>query len=56
MNDSRTRLLHVGGGHTHLEEMRRFYVEKPPGVELTLISALSHHHCSGMVPGYLGGL
>lgn len=51
-----TRLLLVGGGHTHLEVLRRQVLEPLPNVALTLVSAVSRQHYSGMVPGYLGGI
>lgn len=52
---SATRLLLVGGGHTHLEVLRRQILEPLPNASLTLVSAVSRHHYSGMVPGYLAG-
>lgn len=51
-----TRLLLVGGGHTHLEVLRRIALEPLPRVTLTLVSAVSRHHYSGMVPGFLSGM
>lgn len=51
----RSRLLLVGGGHSHLEVVRRFHLERPAGVALTLVSTDAYHHYSGMVPGYLRG-
>ena len=51
-----TRLLLVGGGHTHLEILRRKALEPLPGVALSLVSAVSRHHYSGMVPGFLAGM
>ncbi|MFQ5790626.1 MAG: FAD-dependent oxidoreductase [Acidobacteriota bacterium] len=50
-----TRLLLIGGGHSHLEVMRRFGLERPAHIELTLVSASPRHHYSGMVPGFLRG-
>jgi selenide,water dikinase len=44
----------VGAGHAHLEVLRQQLLHPLPA-ELTLISAGSHHHYSGMVPGYLAG-
>ena len=50
-----SRILLVGGGHAHLEVLRRFRLERLPGARVTLISAYAEHHYSGMVPGYLQG-
>jgi selenide,water dikinase len=50
------RLLLVGGGHSHLEVLRRQILEPHPGVSLTLISGASRQHYSGMVPGFLAGI
>jgi selenide,water dikinase len=49
------RLLLVGGGHAHLEVLRRFLLERPPRTELTLVSVAPFHHYSGMASGYLRG-
>ena len=51
----RLRLLLVGGGHSHLEVLRRFGRGSLPNVELLMISAYAEHHYSGMVPGFLAG-
>jgi pyridine nucleotide-disulfide oxidoreductase family protein len=48
-------LLLVGGGHAHLFVLEALAREPWPGVEVTLVSPDSHHHYSGMVPGYLQG-
>lgn len=51
-----TRLLVlVGGGHSHLEVLRRFARTPPPGLSLTLISREAHTLYSGMVPGVIAG-
>ncbi|MFQ5767807.1 MAG: hypothetical protein ACE5ID_07475, partial [Acidobacteriota bacterium] len=50
------QLLLVGGGHAHLEVVRRYHLNRPPGVGLTLVSAFPRHHYSGMIPGYLSGV
>lgn len=49
------RLLLVGGGHAHLHILARLAESPLPGTEVTLISACSVHHYSGMVPGFLQG-
>jgi selenide, water dikinase len=50
---SRSRLLLVGGGHSHLEIVRRQILERRSDVDLVLLSVGAQHHYSGMVPGYL---
>jgi len=45
----------VGGGHAHLEALRRLPSKMPGEVELLLISDLSHSTYSGMVPGCIAG-
>lgn len=46
----------VGGGHAHLEVLRRCVVNGiPPGAEVVLVSPIPHHVYTGMVPGYLHG-
>jgi len=49
------QLLLVGGGHAHLHVLARLAQAPMPTVAVTLISAFSVHHYSGMVPGYLQG-
>ncbi len=49
------RILLVGGGHTHLEVLRRAALRRPRGIDWTLVSQSPRHHYSGMVPGYLAG-
>lgn len=49
------RLVLVGGGHAHLEVLRRLEKE-PLQFDLTLISSTSVHLYSGMIPGYLSGI
>ncbi|MFQ5719664.1 MAG: FAD-dependent oxidoreductase [Acidobacteriota bacterium] len=50
------QVLLVGGGHAHLEVVRRFMLASPPWMQLTLVSAYPSHHYSGMVPGFLTGV
>jgi selenide,water dikinase len=52
----RKRLVLVGGGHAHLEVLRRFGEDPDPALDLTLVSLGELHHYSGMVPGYLSGI
>lgn len=49
------RLLLVGGGHSHVEVVRRFGIVPPPGTEVTLISSERHMPYSGMLPGHIAG-
>ncbi len=50
------RVILVGGGHAHLEVLRRCVEDGiPDGVEVVLISPLPFHVYTGMVPGYLHG-
>lgn len=49
------RLVLVGGGHAHLEVLRRLALRPHPPVDLTLVSLDHRHLYSGMVPGYLQG-
>jgi selenide,water dikinase len=49
------RVLLVGGGHAHLEVLRRQILARRPDCVLTLVSTERQQHYSGMVPGYLRG-
>ena len=52
------RLVLVGGGHAHLEILRRSILRPrgtPAPFELTLIAPGRYHHYSGMVPGFVQG-
>lgn len=51
-----SRLVLVGVGHAHLEVLRRIGAERPPELDLTVVSLHERHHYSGMVPGYLAGI
>jgi len=49
------RLLLVGGGHAHVEVLRRFALRREPGIAITLISPHRHTPYSGMLPGLVAG-
>jgi selenide,water dikinase len=49
------RLVLVGGGHAHIEVLRRFAQHMPAGVELLLISPERYTPYSGMLPGLVAG-
>ena len=49
------RLVLVGGGHSHVEVLRRWALQPLPGVELTLISPDRFTAYSGMLPGLVAG-
>jgi len=50
------RILLVGGGHSHVEVLRRFALRPDPQVALTLVSPEPETAYSGMMPGLVAGL
>jgi selenide,water dikinase len=49
------RLLLIGGGHSHVEVLRRFARRPEPGTHMTLISPQKATAYSGMIPGFIAG-
>ena len=49
------RLVLIGGGHSHVEVLRRFGMEPPAHVDLVLVSPHPDTPYSGMLPGWIAG-
>lgn len=49
------RLVLLGGGHSHVEVLRRFGTAPIPGAELVLVSPYPDAPYSGMLPGWIAG-
>lgn len=48
-------LVLVGGGHSHVQTLRRFAIEPPASARLTVVVDTPIAVYSGMVPGYVAG-
>jgi len=55
MSQRAVRVLLVGGGHSHVEVLRRFALAPDDGIELTLVSPAAATPYSGMLPGTIAG-
>lgn len=53
--DPAKRLLLVGGGHSHVEVLRRLAKDRPPGLDTTLVTPETAAAYSGMLPGLVAG-
>lgn len=49
------RILLVGGGHSHVEVLRRFALQRDPQIALALVSPEPSMCYSGMLPGLVAG-
>lgn len=49
------RLLLAGGGHAHVEVLRRFALERDDGTEIVVVNPATHAAYSGMLPGLVAG-
>src|SRR2546425_6586618 len=48
-------LVLVGGGHTHIQVLRAWAMDPPPGVRVTVVVDRPVAVYSGMVPGFVAG-
>ncbi|HSF18208.1 MAG TPA: selenide, water dikinase SelD [Vicinamibacteria bacterium] len=55
MGKSRTELVLVGGGHTHVQVLRHFAMEPLPDTHITVVLDRPVAIYSGMVPGFVAG-
>ena len=49
------RLVLIGGGHAHVEVLRRFGLRPPADTQIVLVSPDAHTPYSGMLPGWIAG-
>jgi selenide, water dikinase len=55
MSERARRVMLIGGGHSHVEVLRRFALQPDPSVALTLVSPDPATPYSGMLPGLIAG-
>lgn len=55
MRTRASRLVLVGGGHSHVDVLRRLALQPEPDVDVTLISPSPRAAYSGMLAGYVAG-
>ena len=49
------KLLLIGGGHSHVEVIRRFARQRAANAHITLVNPTTHTPYSGMLPGLIAG-
>ncbi|MFD2190941.1 FAD-dependent oxidoreductase [Pistricoccus aurantiacus] len=55
MSNADRSLVLIGGGHSHVEVIRRLGLHPPPRTQLILISRERYTPYSGMLPGFVAG-
>jgi len=55
MSERPRRVMLIGGGHSHVEVLRRFALQPDPSIALTLVSPDPATPYSGMLPGLIAG-